>query len=243
MLPASEVRRVLVVAAHPDDIDFAAAGTVATFTDAGVEVSYVVITSGDAGEAFPDTPRSEVGPLREAEQLAAAKCLGVTDVRFLRYADGTLTPTLELRKDLSRVIRQVRPDVVVLPSPERNLDGSIYASHPDHIAAGEAAFCAVYPDSRNPWAHRSLATDEGLEAWTVRETWVVSSGLAQQSLHAVDITDVFDRKLAALQAHASQTRSNDDLENMLRQWALRTASLGGLEAGRLAESFRVVDTH
>jgi LmbE family N-acetylglucosaminyl deacetylase len=241
MLPAEEVRRVLVVTAHPDDVDFGAAGTIATLTDAGVEVTYAIITSGDAGEAFPETPRSEVGALREAEQTAAAKCVGVSDVRYLRYADGTLTPTIQLRKDISRVIRQVRPDLMIIPSPERNME-RIYASHPDHLAAGEAAFSAIYPDARNPWAHRDLATEEGLEAWTVRETWVMASGSTKDSVHAVDITDVFDRKLAALQAHASQTNGMTDLENMLRQWGLVTASHGGLAAGRLAEAFQIVDT-
>ena len=241
MLPAEEVHRVLVVTAHPDDVDFGAAGTIATLTDAGVEVTYAILTSGDAGEAFPDTPRSEVGALRETEQTAAAKCVGVSDIRFLRYADGTLTPTIALRKDISRVIRQVRPDRMIIPSPERNLE-RIYASHPDHLAAGEAAFCAIYPDARNPWAHRDLATEEGLEAWTVRETWIMASGSAQDSVHAVDITDVFDRKVAALRAHASQTNGMADLEGMLRQWGMLTASRGGLEAGRLAEAFQVVDT-
>lgn len=241
MLPAEEVSRVLVVTAHPDDVDFGAAGTIATLTDAGVEVTYAIITSGDAGEAFPDTPRSEVGALREAEQTAAAKCVGVSDIRFLRYADGTLTPTIALRKDISRIIRQVRPDRMIIPSPERNME-RIYASHPDHLAAGEAAFCAIYPDARNPWAHRDLATEEGLEAWTVRETWIMASGSAKDSVHPVDITDVFDRKVAALRAHASQTNNMADLEGMLRQWGMLTASRGGLEAGRLAEAFQIVDT-
>src|SRR3982074_517141 len=99
MLPDSEINRILVVAAHPDDIDFGAAGTVATWTDAGFEVTYAIITSGQAGECFPDTPRAEVGAVREAEQMAAAKCVGVADVRFLRLEDGKLTPSIELRRD------------------------------------------------------------------------------------------------------------------------------------------------
>src|SRR4051794_16903342 len=154
-----EVERALVVCAHPDDIDFGAAGTVATWTDAGIEVTYAIVTSGDAGEAFPDTPRSEVGALREAEQIAAAKCVGVDDVRFLHWPDGRLTPSLELRRDISRVIRQVRPDRILIPSAELDLE-RIYASHPDHRAVGEAALAAVYPDARNPWAHTELLEDE-----------------------------------------------------------------------------------
>jgi LmbE family N-acetylglucosaminyl deacetylase len=234
----TEIRRVLVVTAHPDDVDFGAAGTVATWTDAGIEVTYAIMTSGEAGEAFPDTPRSEVGALREAEQTAAAKCVGVTDVRFLHWPDGRLTPSLELRRDISRVIRQVRPDRILIPSAELDLE-RIYASHPDHRAVGEAAIAAVYPDARNPWAHTELLEVEGLEAWTVPETWVMSMKSADR---AVDITDVFERKVAALQAHASQTGGREGMEGMLRTWGAGLAQKLGLGEGRIAEAFQVVDT-
>jgi LmbE family N-acetylglucosaminyl deacetylase len=179
-----------------------------------------------------------VAGVRESEQIAAAKAVGVTDLRFLRWADGTLTPSIELRRDISRVIRQVRPDRVLIPSPERWWE-RIYASHPDHLAAGEAAIAAVYPDARNPWAHTTLREDEGLEAWTVRETWIMAS---PHSAHAVDITDAFDRKVAALQAHASQTGQHSDLEGMLRNWSAGIAAKAGLPEGRLAEIFHVMDT-
>ena len=234
----SSVSRVLVVTAHPDDVDFGAAGTVATWTDAGIEVTYAIMTSGEAGEAFPDTPRSEVAALREAEQLAAAKCVGVSDVRFLHWPDGRLTPSLELRRDISRVIRQVRPDRILIPSAELDLE-RIYASHPDHRAVGEAAIAAVYPDARNPWAHPELLEVEGLEPWTVPETWVMSM---KNAVHAVDITDVFERKVAALQAHASQTGGREGLEGMLRAWGEANAKRLGLDEGRIAEAFQLVDT-
>jgi len=239
MPDASDIKRILVVTAHPDDVDFGAAGTVATWTDAGIEVVYAIVTSGDAGEAFPDTPRSEVAALREAEQTAAAKAVGVTDIRFLHWPDGRVVPSLELRRDISRVIRQVRPDRVLIPSAELDLE-RIYASHPDHRAVGEAAIAAVYPDARNPWAHPELLEQEGLEPWTVGETWVMSM---KNSTHAVDITDVFDRKVAALQAHASQTGGHPDLEGMLRTWGTGIAERLGLGEGRIAEAFQVVDTH
>ncbi|GAA1977418.1 PIG-L deacetylase family protein [Catenulispora subtropica] len=233
-----EIRRVLVVTAHPDDVDFGAAGTVATWTDAGIEVTYAIVTSGEAGEAFPDTPRSEVAALREAEQLAAAKCVGVTDVRFLHWPDGRLTPSLELRRAISRVIRQVRPDRILIPSAELDLE-RIYASHPDHRAVGEAAIAAVYPDARNPWAHTDLLEDEGLEPWAVPDTWVMAS---KNATHAVDITDTFERKVAALQAHASQTGGNEGMEDMLRSWGTSVAQKLGLGEDRIAEAFQVVDT-
>ena len=238
MLPDSEISRVLVVTAHPDDVDFGAAGTIATWTDAGIEVAYAIVTSGEAGEAFPDTPRSEVGALREAEQLAAAKCVGVTDVRFLRRPDGTVTPSIELRRDISRVIRQVRPDRVILPSPERNFD-RIYAGHPDHRAVGSAALDAVYPDARNPFTFPELLHEEGLEAWTAREVWIPGGPAAN---HHVDVTEVFDRKLAALRSHVSQVEHHTDLEGMLRGWMGANATSAGLPDGVLAEIFRVIST-
>src|SRR4029079_13620422 len=144
--PAMHVERALCVAAHPDDLDFGSAGTVAKWTSAGTNVTYCILTDGDAGGFDPDMSREETRSLRQAEQRAAANAVGVTDVRFLGYPDGRVEFSLELRRDLSRVIRQVRPRRVVTQPPERNHE-RIYASHPDHLATGEAALCAVYPDA------------------------------------------------------------------------------------------------
>ena len=121
MLEDSEVSRILVIAAHPDDVDFGAAGTVARWTEAGTEVSYCIVTDGAAGGSDPAISRPEMVTLRRAEQTAAAKQVGVHDLRFLGYPDGRLEATLGLRKDLARVIRQVRPDRVVCPSPGAQL--------------------------------------------------------------------------------------------------------------------------
>ena len=238
MLADGEVERVLVVTAHPDDVDFGAAGTIATFTSAGVQVTYCVCTDGDAGGFDPAVPRSEIPRIRRAEQVAAAAAVGVTDVRFLGYKDGSLEPTQDLRRDISRVIRQVRPQRALIPSPERNW-ARVGASHPDHLAAGTAAIAAIYPDARNPFAHPALLADEGLADWAVPETWVMAH---PDSNHVVDVTEVFTRKIAALQAHQSQTAHMDDLEGRLRQWGGVNAEAGGLPAGRLAERFFVVDT-
>ncbi len=238
LLSDAEVERALVVTAHPDDVDFGAGGTIAAWTEAGIEVTYCICTDGDAGGFDPDVPRSEIGGIRQAEQRAAAKELGVEDVLFLGYPDGRLLVTVELRRDISRVIRQKRPQRMLIQSPERNWE-RIYSSHPDHLAAGEAAISAVYPDARNPFAHLDLAA-EGHEAWTVPEVWVMSA--RAKAAHYVDITDVFDRKLAALRAHVSQTAHMDDLEGMLRGWLGANAVAAGLATGRLAEGFRVIDT-
>ncbi len=236
--PVPDVERVLVVVAHPDDIDFGAAGTIATFTEAGLHVTYCIITDGDAGGFDPAVPRSAIGGIRQAEQRAAAKAVGVEAVVFLGYPDGALQVSMELRRDISRVIRQVKPQRILVQSPERNWD-RIYASHPDHLAAGEAALCAVYPDARNPFTHLELAA-EGLDAWTVGEVWVMTAGTGVNRY--VDVTDVFDRKLEALRAHESQTAHMTDLEGMLRGWLGMNAHAGGLGDDRLAEAFRVVDT-
>jgi LmbE family N-acetylglucosaminyl deacetylase len=238
VLDDTEVKRVLVIVAHPDDVDFGAAGTIARWTDAGIEVIYCVVTDGDAGGSDPSISRADMAALRRREQTAAAGQVGVHDVRFLGYPDGRVEATIDLRKDLARVMRQVRPDRVVCPSPERDYVRP-GISHPDHRAVGSAALDAVYPDARNPFAFPDLLADEGLEAWTVREVWINGPGAPT---HYVDITETFPRKIAALQAHVSQVGGRDGLEDMLRQRLARAAEQGGLPAGHLAEAFRVVDT-
>ncbi|WP_308257925.1 PIG-L deacetylase family protein [Pseudonocardia lacus] len=231
-----DVERALVVVAHPDDVDFGAAGTVASWTAAGIEVGYCICTSGDAG-GFDDTPRERMGPLREAEQRAAAAVLGVTDVSFLGYPDGRLVPSIELRRDISRQIRRFRPQRVLTHSPEifwRRMG----ASHPDHRAAGEATVAAVYPDARNPFAHPELLA-EGLDAWTVPEMWLMAAPEERQD-HAVDITATVDRKLAALAAHVSQTAHRSDIGDWVSGLAGAVGRRFGLPEGHLAEAFQVV---
>ncbi len=238
-LPDADVERVLVVAAHPDDIDFGAAGTVATFVDAGLDVTYLLCTYGDQG-GFDDTPREQMPAIRAAEQRAAAAAVGVSDVRFLDgYRDGWLEPTFELQRDIVRVIRDVRPQRMLVQSPERNWQ-RIQASHSDHMAAGEATIRAIYPAARNPHAWPELVSDEGLEPWSVSEVWLMAH---EGSSHLVDVTDTFDRKVAALRAHQSQTgHLGDELETMLRTWSTTLATTAGWPEGRLAEAFTVVPT-
>jgi LmbE family N-acetylglucosaminyl deacetylase len=235
--PLTDVERILVVTAHPDDVDFGAAATVASWTRAGIEVTYCICTSGDAG-GFDDTPRSRMAPLREAEQRAAAKEVGVQDVTFLHHPDGRLTATIGLRRDISREIRRVRPQRVLTQSPEI-LWNRIAASHPDHRAAGEATLAAVYPDARNPFAHPELLADEGLAAWSVPEMWIMAAP-EERTDHAVDVTATIDRKIAALRAHASQTTHMDDLDERMRNWAAHTARRFDLPDGVLAEAFQII---
>lgn len=227
-----------MVAAHPDDIDFGAAGTVATWTAAGVDVRYCLCTSGEAGGkagVSADRIRAE----REAEQRAAAAEVGVKEIAFLRHPDGLLTASLGLRRDLAREIRRVRPDVVIGPSPEVNWD-RIQVSHPDHRAAGESVLAAVYPDARNPRAFPELL-DAGFAPWTVRELWL-NTGPFERINHVVDITDVFPAKLAALHAHPSQVAGFRDLDAVMRRAGATVAAAHGLPEDRLAEGFQIVAT-
>jgi LmbE family N-acetylglucosaminyl deacetylase len=234
-LPDAEVARALVVAAHPDDADFGSAGTLASWVDVGIEVTLLLCTRGDQG-GFDDTSRAEMPLLREREQRAASGELGVKDVRFLDgFSDGWLEPSWELQHQIVRVLREVRPQRVLCQSPQRMLQ-RLQASHPDHLAAGEATVRAVYPASENPFAWPELL-EEGLEPWKVTELWLTAN---PESPHVVDITDHFDRKVAALRAHASQTAHlGDGLEEMLRGWNEGNAARAGLAPGRLAETFAV----
>lgn len=231
------LERILVVTAHPDDVDFGAAASIAAWTDAGVQVSYCILTDGDAGGFDEGITRAEMAGIRREEQTAAAARVGVSDIHFLGHPDGKLYPTIELRRDISRVIRQVKPQRVVTQSPIRNFQ-RIFASHPDHLACGEAALCAVYPDSRNPFAHPELL-EEGWKEHTVAEVWLMGGPDPDT---AVDCTDTFHRKVAALRSHVSQVGHREDLEEMLRGWMSATAQAQGLPEGRLAEAFRIVPT-
>jgi len=232
-----DIRRTLAVFAHPDDVDFGCAGTIAGWVDEGIEVAYLVVTRGDSG-GFDDTPREEMPARREAEQRAAAAAVGVHRVDFLDgYPDGLLASGPELRRDITAAIRRFRPDRVLTSSPLRRWELLTGPSHPDHLAVGEATTCAVYPDSRNRFAFPELLA-EGLEPWVVREIWY-AGGPAPD--HAVDVTDRVDRKIAAMRAHRSQTAQMDvtawvhDLLGMI-------AGNAGLPAGRLAEAFTVLRT-
>ena len=237
--PEDGVRRVLMVTAHPDDVDFGSAGTVAAFTDAGLEVTYCICTNGEAGGSDRAMSRGEMAALRQDEQRAAAATVGVSDVRFLGHPDGRVQPSIELRRDISRVIREVRPERVITQSPERNLD-FIYASHPDHLAAGEAAVDAVYPDARNPFAHPELLESEGLEPWSVRELWIMGLGKPASGI-AVETTATVERKVAALMCHKSQLPDPDGTAERIRTWAGVAGETAGLPAGRSAEMFRVIN--
>jgi LmbE family N-acetylglucosaminyl deacetylase len=236
MLTPVEIERALVVMAHPDDVDFSAAGFVAQLTDAGCHVSYCLVSDGQAGGFDLQIARPQMAAVRREEQTKAAAELGVSELVFLGRMDGEVTYDHSLRHDITRVIRQVQPRIVIMHPPEVDVR-SVYGSHADHVAAGQATWAAVYPDARNPFAFPELLTS-GLEPWAVDEMWIINHPLATAT---IDITDQFERKIRALRCHASQHADPDGMAEGVRQWNARNAVAGGLEPGRLAEIFYVAD--
>lgn len=236
MLQPDEIERALVVTAHPDDVDFGAAGSVANLTDAGAVVTYCLVTDGQAGGFDQSIPRPRMAEIRREEQTKAAAEVGVTDLVFLGVMDGAVVFDLDLRRSISRVIRQVRPQVVITQSPVVNLH-TVYGSHADHVATGQGTWAAVYPDARNPFAFPELL-QEGLEPWSVDEMWIMFGG--DPSI-TVDITDQVDRKIRALRCHESQHRDPDAMEERVRAWYQQIAADGGLPEGRSGERFLVAD--
>ena len=241
MLEAHEVQRALVITAHPDDVDFGAAGAVANMTDAGIEVTYCLVTDGDAGGFDQTIARPQMALMRRDEQRRAGKEVGVESLIFLGMADGRVEYNLQLRCALSRVIREVRPQRVLVQSPELNL-ARIYASHPDHLAAGQASIAAIYPDARNPFAYPELLA-EGLEPWAVSEMWVMGVPVnPAEEVHVEDVTDNVERKIRALLHHKTQHQDPAGTEQRVRGFLLAAGKRYGLAEGRSAEVFRVIDT-
>jgi LmbE family N-acetylglucosaminyl deacetylase len=230
--------RALVVMAHPDDVDYGAAGTVAHWVRHQWSVTYCIVTDGDAGCEDPAADRTELARTRRQEQWAAARVVGVTDVRFLGRPDGLVEPGPALRRDITRIIRQVRPHLVLTHSPERN-HLRIKSSHPDHRAVGAATLDAVYPDARNPGAFPELQLDEGLEAWTVPEVWLRGGPVTDRF---VDVTDTFEAKMAAIRAHRSQGGAEPGFDEVMRARLAALALDAGLPHGRLCEAFQVINT-
>lgn len=228
--------RVLVFAAHPDDIDFGASATIAGWTARGASVSYCILTDGDAG-GFSDEDRSGIADLRRQEQRRAAELVGVTDIMFLGEPDGHLEPKDGVVRQIVRRMREVRPDVVMSMHPERGWD-RIQKSHPDHLACGEAVTRAVYPAVENPFAYPELEA-AGLRSYRVPWLWFYG-GPAHLDNRFVDVTGSEDLKIAAIAAHLSQHPDVGRMQSTVRSILQANASRGGLPDGRSAESFHVV---
>ncbi|CAN5815159.1 PIG-L family deacetylase [soil metagenome] len=234
-------KRAMVIIAHPDDAEFGCAGTVATWADDGWSVHYVIVTDGTAGggdEATDVGPeaRKKLAETRKAEQKAACAELGASGVTFLGYPDGQIQHTLELRKDLVRLLRTHRPSRVICMAPVVNWEPQymIGLYHPDHLAVAETAVAAIYPASQNPWDFPELMMEENLKPHKVSEIWFLA---APNPNKHVDVSAVIDRKIAALRAHDSQLGANfDRLEKMVRGWMNETGDRHDVE---YAEEFHV----
>jgi LmbE family N-acetylglucosaminyl deacetylase len=224
------VERALVVISHPDDAEFGAAATIAHLTARGVRVDYVVTTDGGRGTEDPEVTPEMLAAVRTSEQRAAADVLGVTEIVHLGYPDGYLTPSLDLRRDITRQIRRFRPDVVITQNPQRRLDHNPFIGHPDHLATGEATLASVYPAARDRLNFPELLEAEGLEPWKVRQ--VLLSGVEEPNLW-IDVADTFDAGLEALRQHRSQV-GDRDIESRMRE---RAQLVGEPQGIGLAQAF------
>jgi LmbE family N-acetylglucosaminyl deacetylase len=206
-------KRVAVIMAHPDDADFGCAGTCARWAAEGHHITFVVITNGDKGSDDRCLPSEELAKIREEEQRASARILGVEECVFMRRDDCMLVPDLELRRELVRVIRRLKPDIIICQDPTSWFVAREYINHPDHRAAGQAVLEAIFPAARNHRVFPELL-EEGLEPHRVEEVYVASS---KESDTWVDITPYMDLKIEALRAHASQMGDWDPDEHV-RNW-------------------------
>ena len=220
-------KRALVIAAHADDAEFGAAGTVALWARDGWEVYYLICTDGSKGTEDDAMTPDKLVPLRREEQRAAAQVLGVKDVFFLDYVDGELAYTPEFSRDVVRAIRTIRPHAVFSHDPNQIVRNT-FINHPDHRCAGAVTLDAVYPLARNRPTFPELL-NEGLEPYSAKEIYLWSTSDIN---HSVDITDVIDLKLEALSKHVSQIA--EMMETRLEQ----VRSFWKNEDGRYMENFR-----
>jgi LmbE family N-acetylglucosaminyl deacetylase len=223
----------MVIVAHPDDIEFSCAGTLARWVKTGSRIAYVLVTSGEVGIAERGMTKQRAAEIREAEQLAAAEIIGAKEVIFLREPDGMVQATMALRKRLVCEIRRFRPEVVICGDPTIVWVGDDYINHPDHRAAATAALDAIFPAAGQPNLFEELAEEEGVQAHKPRKVYV--TGWNQNDLY-VNIEETIDLKIAALRAHKSQMQEWDP-EPRVKEWAALRAQ--GKEMA-YAEAFRVV---
>lgn len=221
-------KSAMIIVAHPDDAEFTVAGTVAAWTQSGCRVVYVVCTDGNAGSHEPGMTRERLAEIRRTEQRAACAALGVHDVVFLGYDDGTLQPTIDVRRDLVKAIRTYKPEAVIASDPTVLFYADEYINHPDHRAAGQAAIDAAAPACAMP-----LLWPEAGPPHRVRQLYVYGN---PQSNTWIDITATIERKIAALRQHASQMGDWDPTE-MIKAWNAETGREKGIP---YAEAFRVI---
>jgi len=225
----------MAIFAHPDDIEFTCAGTLARWARSGARISHVLCTSGEVGINKNGMTKPRAAEIREAEQRAASSITGAAEVVFLRQPDGMLEVTMELRRRLVREIRRFRPEVVICGDPTIVWAGEDYINHPDHRAAAAVALDAIFPAAGQANLFEELA-EEGLRAHKPRKVFVSTWDGGDTF---VNIEDTIDLKIAALRAHTSQMEEMEgwDPEPSIKEWAAERAR--GKEMA-YAEAFRVV---
>jgi LmbE family N-acetylglucosaminyl deacetylase len=235
--PPLEPKVVLGVAAHPDDLDFSAAGTMAAFAKQGAAIHYLILTDGGKGTADSDITSERLIQIRQSEQRTAAEAVGCLNVEFLAYPDGCLEPNLDVKRDVVRAIRRVKPDVVITIDPTMVYSADRgFINHPDHRAAGQAALDAVFPLARDHLSFPELL-DEGLEPHKVSTVLLTNF---EKNDYCVDISDTVEQKMAALAAHKSQIQDIVAVQNRMRE---RAHTLGGEKGYEYAECFVRIDIH
>lgn len=227
-------QRIMVVAAHPDDAEYMIAGSVVRWVQEGRQVTYVICTNGDKGSSNPDFAPEQLAMVRQQEQQAACAVLGVQEAVFLGYADGLLQNTLELRRDIVRQIRRLRPDAVVCQDPTKRWYGKTYLNHPDHRAAGDATLDAIFPSARD-YHFSPEFIREGLLPHKVRHVYI-SPGFEEDDVW-FDITGTIERKITALYEHKTQMNGVEKAQAAeFVRWIGRIMAKGrGVE---YAESFK-----
>jgi len=224
--------RAMTILAHPDDAEFGCGGTLATWAKQGTEITMVIVTDGSKGNDDRAITSEQLIAMRTEEQARAAKVLGVTHVVNLGYEDGVLQPTIALRRDIARVIRQHKPDVIITGDPDSRFGGDSYINHPDHRAAAEAALYGIFPAAGNFNFYPELLA-EGLEPHEVKEVWIEEWG---GGTTFVDVAEAMDTKIAALAEHKSQFDIKD-VEPFVRRWTEETGKKHGVG---FAESYRKI---
>lgn len=230
-----QMKRVMAVFAHPDDPEFFAGATFARWAAEGAEITFVLATSGDKGSDDPEMTHERLIVIREEEERNAAAALGVKDVVFLRYPDGELMPTLDLRRDIARMIRLRKPDIVVTCDPTVFWFGDGYINHPDHRAIGQATLDAVFPAAGNRLYFIEMDRDEGLKPHKIRQLYI--SGTISPN-KKIDVAGYIDTQIAALRQHKSQIKNMDEMAEWMRKGARDSESPD--DAPRYIESFRVM---
>lgn len=226
---------VLAIAAHPDDIEFACAGTIALWVDQGADVTYCIVTDGSTGTQDAALVGAPLTEIRRKETIAAAAAVGVSKVEFLGYRDGYVEPTLDLRRDVARVFRRVKPHRMMVMDPQP-LPGGWFVNHPDHRAVAQASLDVTLTAGTTP-GHFPELIDEGLEPWQgLRETYVMGPGGGET---AIDISSTIDRKIEALRCHASQLGDWDPSE-MIQAWSAENGKAHGLAHAELFHVLRPI---